>query len=443
MNILEPYLIFGIISIIFIGIALSYLSLRNFEILIILFAISSIIASIFYDNNPVWITEEIESSFKSYLRGGILVFSGLIGFLIYLMKYKLHNFKVPIHFVVLFCFSIFSFLSVFYSIDTKNTFIRSGLFASVFLFLLSLNFWIDSIEKFNKLLSILFIIVSSVLIINLISMFTIPGRTWWWKNTSRFLGLFSHPNELGGFTIMALPIILWKLKEVSGHTKFIIYPILLLNFILLISTGSRTSLLVSIIGLFIWLFMEREWIKILTAGLLLIIGVLLLTQFELTSYSRNEGDNLVSLTERELIWQASSVFMKERPILGFGYAVEGKIFADQKLIDVEGQFFNPNAQQPLHNGYLSIFIGGGIIGFLLWISAIGMGLYNSLRSEYSKYKGYVLATMIPILIANIVESAITGYLGTTDIFFWFAWVLAGKLSLNDNKANENAKQEVI
>lgn len=422
---------------------MSYLSLRNFEILIILFAVSSIIASLFYNNTPVWITEEIESSFKSYLRGGILVFSGLIGSLIYLKKFKFHNFKIPIQLVLLFCFSIFSFLSVFYSIDTKNTFIRSGLFASVFLFLISLNFWLDSIEKLNKLLSILFVIVSVVLIINLVSMFALPGRTWWWKNTSRFLGLFSHPNELGGFTIMALPIILWKLKETSGYNKFIIYPILLLNFILLITTGSRTSLLVSIVGLFIWLLLEKEWIKILIAGLLLTIGIILLTQFELTSYSRNEGDNLVSLTERELIWEASSLFMKERPILGFGYAVEGKIFADQKLIDVEGQFFNPNAQQPLHNGYLSIFIGGGIIGLLLWLNAIGMGLFNSIRSGYSSYKGYVLATMIPVLIANIVESAITGYLGTTDIFFWFAWVLSGKLYLTENKPTENTQQEVL
>lgn len=423
----DIYILLFIATVILIGVGLAIYSLNKLYLILIPFSLSSLAASLFYTNEPIWISGEIETGIGGYLRAGLLFISGLIGIIYYLKHIRIHHFRFPLHLVFLLLFILFSLFSTFYTIDTKATLTRSTLFFTLFLSLIGLNYWLDTKEKFSKFISTLFYIVSIVLFLNLISMVAIPGRSWWWKTPSRLLGILSHPNELGGLCLVSFPIIFWKLKNSESYEKYLAWLVLAITFIVLVATGSRTSLFVSIIGMIIWLVVHKDWIKFAILTIILVIAVIFISQIGLSSYTRDEGSKLTDLTERELIWQGASVFLKEKPIFGYGYSVEGKIFDNQLLFDMTGQFFNPNSQQPLHNGYLSIFIGGGIIGLALWLFAIMIPIYYSIKYLTDKsIVGYVLATLIPILIANIVESAITGYLSATDIYFWLAWLIGGK-----------------
>ena len=436
---LDLYIIFILISLALSGIAFAYFSVKNILLILIPFSLSTIISSIFYTNEPIWISGEIEAGIGSYLRAGFLIFSGSIAILYYVKNFRTHNFRIPLHLSFLLLFIFFSLFSTLYSIDVKSTITRSSLFLALGLSLLGMDFWLDSYDKLNKFLNTVFNLITIILIINLMSMIAIPARSWWWQTPSRLIGILSNPNELGGLCLVSFPIIFWKLNNAIGNSKYVIWLIALITIIILIASGSRTSLIVSIFGFVIWFIVYKDWIKLAILGIIVTLGIIFLSQFGFSSYERNEGSKITDLTERELIWEGASVFLLEKPVVGFGYGVEGKIFDNQSLFDMEGQFFNANAQQPLHNGYLSIFIGGGFIGLSIWLIVLFLPIYFLLKSKTKlSTKAYVLATIIPILIANFVESALTGYLGATDIYFWLAWLIAGrvyKISVDNSHPN--------
>ncbi len=438
----EPYILFTAVIALIFGIILFYASWQKFEILIFLFPISTWIASLFYNNVAEWISGEIATGPGGYLRASLLMFVGLMGLIKFIRTFPIHKGKVPVHLVILFVFLLYSFASFFYSIDANTTLIRTTLFTALFFFLLGLNSWLDSEEKLNGLLNTLFIVVTFLLIVSFLAMFVSPSRVWWWKTPSRFIGLWSHPNELGGFNMVSYPIILWKYYKEEGNKKYIAIAVLLLNFLIHFLTGSRTSLLASMVGFFLWFLLQKSWLKLIFMTVFAAIALFIITQTSISNFSRDEGSKITDLSERGEIWDGAIILAKEKPILGYGYAVESKIFANQNKYDLEGTFLNVNAQQPLHNGYLSIFVGGGGIGLFLWLILILIPLFTAFISEYSLFKLYAITTMIPILISNIVESAITGYLSASDIFFWLAWIVAGKLYLlKMNIAEANTTNE--
>ena len=437
---LEPYIIFSVVIVAVFAALLFFTSWKKFEILIFLFPISTWIASLFYNNVEEWISEEIATGPGGYLRGIILLFVGVMGLIKFIRMYPIHKGKIPSHLVFLFIFLLFSFASTFYSIDSHTTFIRTTLFTALFFFLLGLNSWLDSEKKLNSMMNTLFIVVTFLLVVSFLAMFISPSRVWWWKTSSRFIGLWSHPNELGGFNMVSYPIIMWKYYKEDSNKKYIAIIVLALNFIIHFLTGSRTSLLASMVGIFIWFFLQRSWLKLIFIIVFAGLSLFLVSQFSIANFSRDDGSKITDLSERGEIWDGAIILSKEKPILGYGYAVESKIFANQNKYDLEGTFLNVNAQQPLHNGYLSIFVGGGTIGLFLWLIIILIPLFIAFTSEYSLFKLYAIATIIPMLISNVVESAITGYLGASDIFFWLAWVVAGKLYLLHEK-NDKVKKD--
>ena len=153
---LELYIIFILLSLILIGIVIAYVSINNLQILVLPFALSTFIASIFYTNEPIWISGEIEAGIGSYLRAGFLFFSGGIALVYYLRNLRIHNFKIPLHIILLFVFIFFSLLSTFYTIDFKSTLTRSLLFFTLALSLIGMDFWLDSKDKLNKFLNTIF-----------------------------------------------------------------------------------------------------------------------------------------------------------------------------------------------------------------------------------------------------------------------------------------------
>ncbi len=442
MNFESYILFFSVISII-VGVILFYVTWEKFEVAIFLFPISTWIASLFYNNIEEWISKEVATGPGGYLRGIILLFVGLMGLIKFIRMYPIHKGRIPLHLIVLFIFLLYSFASTFYSIDSHTTLIRTTLFTALFFFLLGLNSWLDSEKKLVSLMNILFAVVTFLLAVSFIALFVSPSRVWWWKTPSRFIGLWSHPNELGGSNMVSYPIILWKYYDDNSNKKYISIFVLLLNILIHFLTGSRTSIIATMVGIFFWFLLRKSWLKLASMFVFAIIFLFVVSQLSISNFSRDDGSKITDLSERGEIWDGAVILSKEKPVLGYGYAVESKIFANQRKYDVEGTFLNLNAQQPLHNGYLSIFIGGGAIGFFLWVIILFIPLFIAFSSKYSLFKLYAISTIIPILISNIVESAITGYLSATDIFFWFAWIVAGKLYLleknSDTKVNSKNK----
>ncbi len=417
------------------GSVLIFFWLKKFEIAFLFFALSPFITPLFYENIPA--IEIVGGSPESpgiggYTRAIILLLLGIVGIITYIKNFSKLNGKIPTHLLGLAIFVFFSFISSLYSLDPNLTLTRSLLLFSVFGFLLGFNSWLQEKGNINKALNILFIIVTISIFVTIIGLFALPARTWWHKSP-RLIGFWEHPNNLGAFCMLVYPIIFWKFYNIRNPKKYFILLILFLNILLHILSGSRSTLIASLLGITIWLLLEKNWIKLFFIVLILGISFITLVYFSPSSFYREEGSKITDLSSRDSIWKGAFIFVKDHPFIGYGYGVEGEIFKDESKIDLEGSFIEKDAHQSMHNGYLSVVVNLGLLGLFLWLFVLFIPLSIALPIPFNEIKAYSVVTISMVLITNFTESNITGYSTATDIYFWIAWIIAGNLKLNSIK----------
>ncbi len=430
----DLYILFVIGISAIIGIGLVLLWFKKFETAVFFFALSPLISAIFFDNLPQEdvVMDEVTIGIGGTLRAATLVLLGIVGLVKFLLNIPKNKLKIPIHFVLLVIFILISFGSSFYSLDQKFTLIRAGLLFAVFCFLLGFHVWLQESDNLKKALNSLFILVTIIILSTLIGLVIIPSRVWWYK-LPRLVGLWEHPNTYGSFSMLSYPILIWKFYSIKSNKKYLILLIILVNLGLHILTGSRTTLLASSIGVLIWLLLEKNWVKLFSVGIVLGMFIISLLYLAPSSFKRNETSEITDLSSREDIWNSAEIFIKEKPLLGYGFGVEGKIFQDELKVDLEGSFIERNVRQSLHNGYLSILVGGGILGLVLWIVILVFPAIFTVTTSFSPEKAYAFYTFVTIFITNFVESALTGYSLPSDIFFWLAWTILGSIWIKSLK----------
>ncbi|MBK8946969.1 MAG: O-antigen ligase family protein [Ignavibacteriae bacterium] len=430
----DLYIFFAIGIAAILGIGTFLLWLKKFETAVFFFALSPLISAIFFDNLPQEdvVMDEVTIGIGGTLRAATLAFLGIAGLIKFILSIPKNKLKIPIHFILLGIFLLLAFASSFYSLDQKFTIIRAGLLFAVFCFLLGLHVWLQEGNNLHKALNSMFVLVTVIIFATLIGLFIIPSRIWWYK-LPRLVGLWEHPNTYGSFSMLAYPILIWKFYSIKSHKKYFILFIILINLGLHILTGSRTTLLASSVGVVVWLLLEKNWVKLFSVGIIIGIFIIALLNFSPESFKRMETSDITDLSSREDIWNSAEIFILENPILGYGFGVEGKIFQDELKVDLEGSFIERSVRQSLHNGYLSMLVGGGIVGLILWIIILLFPSVATFAYSFSPEKAYAYYTFITVFITNFVESALTGYSLPSDIFFWLAWTILGSIWIKNSK----------
>ena len=430
----DLYIFFGLGIGLILGSALFLLWLKNFEIAVFFFALTPLISAIFFDNLPQEnvVMDDATIGIGGTLRAATLILLGIAGIIKFSLNIPKNKLKVPVHFILLSIFLFFSFSSTIYSLDQKFTLIRSGLLFAVFCFLLGLNVWMQENGNLKKAMNSLFVLASIIILATLAGTVAVPSRVWWWK-LPRLVGLWEHPNTFGSFCMLTYPILLWKFYTIKSKNKYFILLLIFINMGLHILTGSRTTLLASSAGVLVWLLLEKNWVKLFSLGIALGIFLVSLLYFAPSSFKRNETSEITDLSSREDIWKSAEIFIKEKPIFGYGYGVEGKIFQDELKVDLEGSFIERNVRQSLHNGYLSLLVGVGIVGLILWLLTLTFPFIFSIISVFSPEKAYAYFTFVTVIITNFVESALTGYSLPSDIFYWLAWTILGSILVKNSK----------
>ncbi len=433
------------------GFGLFWLGMKDIRVSVILFLLTPVITSIFYKNEERWLTEELETGFEGYIRGGIIIFCALIGIATYIRTWGSHKGKLSLGYLFIFLFLILAFTSISYTADIKYTTIRSIFFLALFLYMIGIDKWLDDLNKAELLLNSIFYVAAFFIIISLFSL-AIPARSWWWR-TPRFIGLLSEPNITGAFFMLSYPILLWKYYNLNENTnkKRIVIVLLLIALFLHILTGSRTTIISSILGISIFLFIQRKTVKLVSVlGIVSLIVIIVFFIYTPENLERGDEGTMLTVTGRDVLWQGAIFRFFQRPFFGWGYMVESKILTMRSM---QGSFSLASAQQPLHNGYLSILTGTGLVGFIIWLTIISYPFIKNAKLRFPElinYKSYFVSTFIMVLVSNFTESFLTGYIGNGgDLFFWFAWVISLKLptiinskNLNDfdlNKSNPNLK----
>jgi hypothetical protein len=395
---------------------------ERYEVAIFLVAVSPLVSAIFFPaTTEVDIDAAQEPAIGSYLRIGLLSLAGAVGMFRFIKAWRMGRRGLPGELLLLGGFLIFALLSTSYSIDQQYTFIRSASFAALFGFLLGLHSWIDSERRLDQTLHILFIMVFLVAVINVVALAALPERAWY---GTRFQGLWSHPNSMGSFCMLAYPLLLWVYPRGTRLKKFLLVILGLTLFCLHLLTGSRGSLIAAVCGICIWSIVQRKPIRLILLSGAISIAAFIVTQVTPSSFERDGTYSATDLSERPEFWSASLTLIGERPMLGYGYAVEGGIWTDPRFNRPDYSLWTGTARTSLHNGYLSVAVGLGLGALLVWCVLLFLPLWRFRLLPYSDYKGFALAVLVSFLLLNGIESEIGG----TATVFWIIWVIAGKVS---------------
>lgn len=199
---------------------------------------------------------------------------------------------------------------------------------------------------------------------------------------------FPHPNVLGGFLAVMLPVILavmiYRRDALTAKLYLYLNLTLVQGLLALVFTFSRTAWLVSVFG-FGLVFLANPKIILKTerrkktplSVFYVILLLSILTPFILPQ-------TVDSFKERASFISTAVEMIKYQPIFGYGL---------NNFIVHFYEFVLPTAGiyifQPLHNIYLLIFLETGLWGFIIALILISKIYLRSFKSDYLVFIGVV------------------------------------------------------
>jgi O-antigen ligase len=389
--------------------------------------VSPCVSALLKGNSPE--AELAEGGPGGYLRVGLLLLAGGAGLAAFAReRLSGPGARLPWQFLLLGAFLLAALASTAWSVDPAYTLIKAGSFVALACFLAGLLVWSRQPGGLDRVLNAVFVFSAVWVLANFASLFLWPARAWWWNAPGRFQGLTEHPNSLGGFCMMAYPILLWQLLRQRGLARLGIGGLVVICAGMQFMSGSRSSLVGAALGILIFLIAvgKRRWALAftVTAGL----GVAVLAVNPPESFQRQFGDDsALGLTGRPEIWSASWRLFERRPLAGYGFETQNKLFQDSEYQKTSGVQWTVLANQSTHNGYLSILLGDGLPAFLVWLAALLLPYARAWGLAAGPPRGVVLALMTMGLLTNMVESLIAGGSSLPAVMLWIAWALGARI----------------
>jgi O-antigen ligase len=149
---------------------------------------------------------------------------------------------------------------------------------------------------------------------------------------------------------------------------------------------------------------ERSRIIWMLVVLILIFSLPLIRKNErvnslLNGFSEKEGLNLRNQDERLIIWRSAINLIKENPILGVGIGdvrtelTDEYIRAGEEKLGIE----RLNA----HNQFLEVFIEGGVIGFIMFITILGFMIFIAINEKNLLYGLFILMIFVFFMFETV------------------------------------------
>lgn len=272
--------------------------------------------------------------------------------------------------VLVLLFFLWNFVSLFWSLDIESTIQRIKTYSQIFL--LMLIFW-EVFQKPDNLMAGLQAYIYGAYVLIASTIYNYINGTVAVAYEGRYSATGVNAVDLTMILMMGLPIAMQLFFAAGQENKGRILKLINLAYIpssifAIILTGSRTSL-IAIIPFGIYLFATQQIKfdrKILVFGILLISLLVLLpfipqtviTRLGTVGASIEAGD----LGGRGDLWREGIAAFAQHPILGVG-----------------GGAINYAIGAAVHNTFISVATETGLIGFVLFLSILGLVVYKVSR----------------------------------------------------------------
>ena len=237
----------------------------------------------------------------------------------------------------------------------------------------------------------------------------------------RILSLFGHFNELGIFLVMILPLMIHGIVTKEERKRWISIVALPIGLICLFYSGSRNAWAVSAIGVIILTIFYRFWLGLgailmgivtLVSAVWLPFAVSLRVLFppwlidRLLSTFDPQKTDFFSTVSRWNAWQIAIDLIGQSPIVGWGL----RNFTVVARAQSQELFGLPH----VHNLYLSIAVGAGLPGLILFLLA----MFYTIRPKTDRTPlTFILQLSILLFLTSSILD-ITLYEPRISLLFW-------------------------
>ncbi len=355
-------------------------------------------------------------------------------------------------------FILFIFISCLYSINPRLSFMRAGsvilMYGAVFwgVWLYADDFGVEAVAN------TIVIVVAIVFGLHILNAIFDPIGSF--HSLGRFQGWTINPGIAAGHAAVLLPFALWIASQRSRWQYWLLVGAILF---VLIMSQTRTELVAAAIGSTYFLvrtYRKRIYISLLGTMLVLVVSYMWIeagprlfpqgTEFRLdklqetlinnnldSGQAYNEEDTLkpwykrvnprtvhvTTLAHRTDKWRIGLEYFLERPLQGFGFGTEDRLFAYH---DVNPQNYQQSGAY-MHNSYLGLVLQVGIVVAALFYIPLACLLFNELWTKRNIQNDplfdALLSVVLTCMVAGMVSSELYSMGNAKSFVFWISVML--------------------
>jgi O-antigen ligase len=243
-------------------------------------------------------------------------------------------------------------------------------------------------------------------------------------SADQFRGILENANTIGLLTAILLPLALWRALERGRKHDLALVAVMAISIVL---SWSRGGLLAAIPGASYFLYRQGKHRLAATALWVLpsgaVVASLLVSPKLFQSFVQPE--TLFTGSGRSEAWSAAMHLIAEKPILGYGFGSEDRLFS------LFGVTFREFAGAAAHNSYLGVTLQLGLIGATLFFGPLFWLLVRELRLSRQGRLPLVRYALQGVLIAGLVAGLAESWIysvGNAFVFpFWTSVMLLVRL----------------
>jgi hypothetical protein len=320
---------------------------------------------------------------------------------------------------------IWALLSVSYSILPAVSIARAFAAILPFLAFCAIAAEVRSGEDARRMMGVLLAACGVVVAANYLEILIQPGMAWQIDTEQgmlRYVGFLTEPNEIGNLMLATIGAGVGYWPIASKGKKFLAAAAMIGALVQGVMADSRSPIIGLAIGTAVYLVWKYRAKGVI--GLAVLCAVIYAGAHVIPGmHDYVDRGDVASFTGRQVAWDFAVSKVKERPLVGYGYEVEGQILSSQYFPGWDA-VWSLGYQSSLHDGYVSRAVSLGIPALLFWLFIILRPTISCFLRDGDPWKlrSMVPLAILPVLILDFTESVVD-FRSFAGILLALAWAM--------------------